>query len=97
MRKQSYVYPGVVSRDEGSDYGIHFPDLPGCISVGRDQSELAVMAAEALEFHLEGMIGEGTVLPEPTRIEDLTVSSSDGNIGIILVTAWLNEPEATAA
>ena len=56
MSKTTLVFPGSVHKELSSDYGISFPDLPGCVSSGRDQAELMLMAKEALELHLEGMI-----------------------------------------
>jgi predicted RNase H-like HicB family nuclease len=47
-------YIGVVHKDADSDYGIHFPDLPGCFSAGADLVELERNAIEAIDLHLEG-------------------------------------------
>lgn len=45
---------GVVHKDEDTAYGIHFPDVPGCISAADELSDLLGMATEALSLHLEG-------------------------------------------
>lgn len=47
-------YIGVVHKDADSDYGIHFPDLPGCFSAGADLVELERNAIEAIDLFLEG-------------------------------------------
>jgi len=39
---------GLIFKDAGSDYGVSFPDLPGCITAGVDLDEARAMAAEAL-------------------------------------------------
>ena len=47
-------------------YGAYVPDLPGCVAVGESQAEVEVLIREAIEFHIEGLRGEGHPLPEPT-------------------------------
>ena len=63
-------YPIVIHKDRGSDYGVVVPDLPGCFTAGRTLDEALVMAQEAVELHLEGMIEHGEVVPRPGTIED---------------------------
>ena len=48
------VYLGIVHKDPDSEYGISFPDVPGCFSAGASMEELMDMAAEALALHLDG-------------------------------------------
>jgi len=63
-------YPIVIHKDADSDYGVIVPDLPGCFSAGRTVDEAVAMAREAIELHLEGLIEDGQVAPEPGRLED---------------------------
>ena len=42
------TYIGLVHKDAGSDYGVSFPDLPGCVTAGATLDEARVMAADAL-------------------------------------------------
>ena len=42
------------------------PDVPGCISTGRDLGEMRRMMREALEFHVKGLAGDGDPIPEAT-------------------------------
>jgi predicted RNase H-like HicB family nuclease len=60
------VYPAIISKHEDTDYGVAFPDFPGCITTGDTIREAAEMAIEALALHVEGMIGDGEPLPEPS-------------------------------
>jgi predicted RNase H-like HicB family nuclease len=62
-------YIGIIHKDPGSDYGVSFPDFPGCISAGADLDEARAMAQEALALHVEGMIEDGAALPEPSSLE----------------------------
>lgn len=45
----------VIHKDAGSDYGVSFPSLPGCVSAGRTIAEALASAGEALELHLDGL------------------------------------------
>lgn len=63
-------YPVVIHKDKGSDYGVTVPDLPGCFSAGETVDEALTNAKEAIELHLEGLIEDGHVVPEPGRIEN---------------------------
>jgi predicted RNase H-like HicB family nuclease len=62
-------YIALIHKDGDSDYGVSFPDLPGCISAGSTLDEAREMAAEALILHLEGMVEDGEVIPEPSSLE----------------------------
>jgi predicted RNase H-like HicB family nuclease len=55
-------YVGVVHKDADSYFGVSFPDLPGCATVGRTMAIARQMAAEALAVHLDGF-AEGDPFP----------------------------------
>ena len=67
-----YVYPAVFSQ-YGSDVGVYFPDLDGCISQGENYLDAFRMAREGLSLHLYGMTVEGYNLPVPGRLEDISL------------------------
>ena len=56
-----------IHKDPQSSYGVSVPDLPGCISAGDTISEALIMAKEAIELHLEGMLDDDLELPDPTE------------------------------
>jgi len=60
------TYIALIHKDAESDYGVSFPDFPGCVTVGADVDEARVMAEEALAFHIEGMLEDGLAIPEPS-------------------------------
>ncbi|WP_395665162.1 type II toxin-antitoxin system HicB family antitoxin [Methylocella sp.] len=62
-------YIALIHKDAGSDYGVSFPDLPGCVTAGRDLDEARAMAQEALALHLEGLAEDGEAFPEPSSLE----------------------------
>ncbi len=62
-------YIALMRKTEGSDYGVEFPDFPGCVSAGRTLDEARRMAAEALALHSEGMREDGETLPAPSPLD----------------------------
>jgi predicted RNase H-like HicB family nuclease len=67
-----------------SGFGVTFPDVPGVISAGATMEELARMAREALQFHIEGLVEDGEDIPEPTELD------------LDWVRAQYDDPEAAA-
>jgi predicted RNase H-like HicB family nuclease len=61
-------YVALVHKDEGTSYGVSFPDVPGCISAGDTFEEALANAAEALAGHLALMRGDGDLLPKPRSV-----------------------------
>jgi predicted RNase H-like HicB family nuclease len=68
-------YVGLIHKEAGSDYGVSFPDFPGCITAGRDLDEARAMAEEALTFHVEGLAEDGEGIPEPSSLESVMADS----------------------
>jgi predicted RNase H-like HicB family nuclease len=54
----------VIERTE-TGYSAYSPDLPGCVSTGRTETEVQGNMREAIELHLAGLREEGMSLPEP--------------------------------
>lgn len=52
-------------------YGVIFPDFPGCVSAGKTVDEALRNAREGIVFHMEGMLENGELLPEPTPLETI--------------------------
>ena len=64
-------YIAYLHKDKKSDYGVSFPDFPGCITAGSTLEEARRMAAEALSLHVAGMQEDGEEIPEPSTLDDL--------------------------
>lgn len=75
-------YLAILHKDDGSDYGVSFPDFPGCVAAGKDLYDAQANAIEALAFHIEGMIEDGDTIPDPSDIADIAVE--DGGIVIVV-------------
>jgi predicted RNase H-like HicB family nuclease len=61
-------YPVYLEKDEGSDYGVSVPDLPGCFSAGATIEEALDTAEEAILAHIEGLLMDKEPVPIPTAI-----------------------------
>lgn len=64
-------YIAYLHKDKHSDFGVSFPDFPGCITAGSTLEEARKMAAEALAMHVAGMRSDGDPIPEPSSLDDL--------------------------
>jgi predicted RNase H-like HicB family nuclease len=86
-------YIAYLHKDEESDYGVSFPDFPGCITAGSTLEEARKMAAEALALHIAGMVEDGEAIPEPSTLDDLQKDPAMKGAVAFLVEAV--EPEKT--
>ncbi len=57
-------YIAKIHKDENSDFGVSFPDFPGCITAAPTLEEARKEAKEALLGHIEVMKEEGETLPQ---------------------------------
>ena len=78
-------YIGLIHKEPKSDYGVSFPDLPGCITAGRTLDEARAMAEEALAFHLEGLAEDGDPIPEPSSMDAIMAAAENRDAVAILV------------
>lgn len=70
MKKNDYyVYPAILTFDDGYDIAVTFPDLPGCATSGATEKEALAMAKEALSLHLYGMETDGEEIPTPSPLK----------------------------
>lgn len=59
-----YVYPALFHHNSGDgSYTVTFPDLPGCITEGKDLSNAMYMAQDALTGWLEVSLEDGDAIP----------------------------------
>lgn len=50
-----------------NNYSAHVPLLQGCVSTGKTIEEMKLNIAEAVQFHLEGMMEDGDEIPVEFR------------------------------
>src|ERR1035437_2744060 len=70
-RRETMEYIAYLHKDRKSDYGVSFPDFPGCVTAGKTLDEARRMAVEALSLHIEGMMEDGEAIPEPSTLDAL--------------------------
>jgi len=80
-------YIAYLHKDPKSDFGVSFPDFPGCVTAGKSLDEASRKAPEALAFHIAGMIEDGEKIPKPSKIDDLVRDPDRQNAVAFLVTA----------
>ena len=64
-------YIAYLHKDRKSDFGVSFPDFPGCITAGKTLEESRRNAEDALALHITGMIEDGEAIPEPSTLDDI--------------------------
>ncbi|MGL5019249.1 MAG: type II toxin-antitoxin system HicB family antitoxin [Luteolibacter sp.] len=62
-------YAIAIEQESGKAYGVQVPDLPGCYSAGDTMDEAIANAAEAIAFHIEGLLDAGEKIPSPKGVE----------------------------
>jgi predicted RNase H-like HicB family nuclease len=81
-------YIAYLHKDRNSDFGVSFPDFPGCITAGRTLDEARRLAPEALAMHIEGMRQDGETIPEPSTLDALENDSArEGAISFLVTVA----------
>jgi predicted RNase H-like HicB family nuclease len=80
-------YIAIVHKGAKTDFGVSFPDFPGCITAGQTVDQAKDMAQEALALHVKGMIEDGDQLPAPSRLEDIMADSDYADAAAYMVVA----------
>ena len=71
-------YVALINKDEGSAYGVHFPDMPGCFSAADKFDEIVPNAIEALALFFEDggiVLARGIDAVREEVAEDLAAGS----------------------
>ena len=80
MKKpDNYIFPAILTYEDGYDIAVTFPDLPGCATSGSDEEE-------ALGGHLWCMEIDGDAIPEPSKIKDVKL---DENEVVVLIEVYM--------
>ena len=86
-------YIAYLHKEKTSDYGVSFPDFPGCITAGSNLEEVRRIATQALSFHVAGMREDGEAIPKPSTLDDL--GGDPAMKGAVAFLTELREPERT--
>jgi predicted RNase H-like HicB family nuclease len=86
-------YIAYLHKEKNSDFGVSFPDFPGCVTAGKTLEEARLMAVEALTLHMAGMMEDAEAIPEPSTLDDLVKDPAMRGAVAFLVSA--EPPEKT--
>jgi predicted RNase H-like HicB family nuclease len=64
MNRTKYA---VVIEKGATSYGAYVPDLPGCVAVAKTKQEVEKLIAEAIAFHIAGLLEKATQYRLPAR------------------------------
>ena len=78
-------YIAIVHKEAKSDFGVSFPDFPGCVTAGQTVDEAKDLAQEALALHINGMVEDGDHLPFPSKLEDVMADEASSEAVAYLV------------
>ena len=84
-------YIGLIHKDDGSHFGVSFPDFPGVVTAGVDLDDARSMAEEALILHIDGMAEDGDAIPVPSSLEDV-MSDPDNRSGVVMLVSVKTDP-----
>ena len=87
-------YIALIHKDADSDFGVSFPDFPGCVTAGSTLDEAHAMAEEALALHVEGLVEDGEAIPEPSSIEVVMADPENRDGVVTLVPLKTQAPKA---
>ncbi len=79
------AYIALIRKEPKSCYGVDFPDFQGCITGGDSIDEAKDAAAEALQFHIDGMIKDGDAIPKPSSLEKVLADPDNADAVAFLI------------
>lgn len=71
-----YVFPAVYEKSEDG-YNVRFPDIENCFTCGETLEEAVEMAKDVLPLMLCEMEDDSSLIPTPTDIHDIPLSSTE--------------------
>ncbi len=86
------AYVALLRKQPDSDFGVDFPDFPGCVTAGETLEDARRMAAEALQLHIEGMIEDGDAIPAPSRLDEIMVDPDHRDGVAVLIDVSVRRP-----
>lgn len=87
-------YIALLRKQADSDFGVEFPDFPGCITAGVTLEDARHMAAEALLLHVEGLMEDGDPVPEPSGLDEILTNPLYANAAAVLVDVPTRRPRS---
>jgi predicted RNase H-like HicB family nuclease len=72
-----YVYPAIFHQNKDESYTITYPDLPGCISEGKNLGNAMYMAQSALTQWISYLVDKKQKIPSATAAQKIKTSKGD--------------------
>jgi predicted RNase H-like HicB family nuclease len=72
-----YVYPAIFHQNEDGSYTIIYPDLPGCVSEGKNLGNAMYMAQSALAQWIGYLTDKKQDIPQASPIEHIKIASGE--------------------
>ena len=96
-------YVGLVDQSSTGDFGVWFPDLPGCTTMGATIDELFANAIDVLRIWIEDAMGDGEDIPKSRDVTalldepDVQQARRDDNASFLHVPLLLDRGRPTRA
>lgn len=65
------VYPALFERLEDGGFGVRFPDLPGCVTTGKDIADALAMAEDVVNLWICTNEELGNPIPAPSDFDSI--------------------------
>ncbi len=76
-------YLALIRKNADSDFSVDFPDLPGCVTAGRDLDEALAFAREALAGHISVLTDDGEAVPAPSSLETIMADPDNADAAVV--------------
>ena len=77
-------YIGILRHETRRNFAVNFPDFPGCVTGGTTRRKAREASAEALAFHIEGMLEDGEAIPQPSTL-DQVMEDAENRDGVAIL------------
>lgn len=78
-------YIALILKEDGTSYGVNFPDFPGFVTGGESLDDVMRRARDGLAFHVEGMIENGDAIPTPSTADQVRADPDNAGAVVVLV------------
>ena len=87
------TYIALIHKEADSDFGVSFPDFPGCVTAGSTLDEARANAVEALALHIEGMIEDKDEIPAPSDLEAIMANRENKDAVAVMIEGPTRAPK----
>lgn len=74
---KEYIYPALFHKNDDGSFTITYPDLPGCISEGKDLGNALHMAESALTQWVEYLTDKKMEIPQASSLENVPADKDE--------------------